>query len=66
MRRLGAALPAPSFCIQQEVRRLDMAMRRFDPRQAQRGPQIRINQRIRVPEVRVVAEDGSMLGIHRE
>ncbi len=40
-----------------------MAMRRFDPRQAQRGPQIRINQRIRVPEVRVVAEDGSMLGI---
>ena len=40
-----------------------MAMRRFDPRQAQRGPQIRINQRIRVPEVRVVAEDGTMLGI---
>jgi translation initiation factor IF-3 len=40
-----------------------MAMRRFDPRQAQRGPQIRINQRIRVPEVRVVGEDGTMLGI---
>ena len=40
-----------------------MAMRRFDPRQAQRGPQIRINNRIRVPEVRVVDDDGSMLGI---
>jgi translation initiation factor IF-3 len=40
-----------------------MAMRRFDPRQAQRGPQIRINNRIRVPEVRVVDDDGSMLGV---
>jgi translation initiation factor IF-3 len=38
-------------------------MRRFDPRQAQRGPQIRINQRIRVPEIRVIGEDGEMLGI---
>lgn len=40
-----------------------MSMRRFDPRQAQRGPQIRINHRIRVPEVRVVDDDGGMLGI---
>ncbi len=40
-----------------------MSMRRFDPRQAQRGPQIRINQRIRVPEVRVIGEAGEMLGI---
>jgi translation initiation factor IF-3 len=40
-----------------------MAMRRFDPRQQQRGPQIRINQRIRVPEVRVIGDDGEMLGI---
>ncbi len=40
-----------------------MAMRRFDPRQAQRGPQIRINNRIRVPEVRVVDDDGAMLGV---
>ena len=40
-----------------------MAMRRFDPRQAQRGPQIRINQRIRVPEVRVIGKDGEMLGV---
>jgi translation initiation factor IF-3 len=40
-----------------------MSMRRFDPRQAQRGPQTRINQRIRVPEVRVIGEDGKMLGI---
>jgi translation initiation factor IF-3 len=40
-----------------------MAMRRFDPRQNQRGPQIRINQRIRVPEIRVIGEDGEMLGI---
>ncbi|WP_235879650.1 translation initiation factor IF-3 [Polyangium aurulentum] len=38
-------------------------MRRFDPRQAQRGPQIRINQRIRVPEIRVIGEDGEMLGV---
>lgn len=28
-----------------------------------RGPQIRVNHRIRVPEVRVVLEDGSMLGV---
>jgi len=40
-----------------------MAMRRFDPRAQQRGPQIRINQRIRVPEVRVIGDDGEMLGI---
>ncbi len=40
-----------------------MAMRRFDPRQAQRGPQIRINQRIRVPEVRVIGDQGEMLGV---
>lgn len=40
-----------------------MAMRRFDPRAQQRGPQIRINQRIRVPEVRVVMDDGEMLGV---
>lgn len=40
-----------------------MAMRRFDPRQAQRGPQIRINQRIRVPEVRVIGDAGEMLGV---
>jgi translation initiation factor IF-3 len=40
-----------------------MAMRRFDPRQAQRGPQIRINNRIRVPEVRVVDDEGAMLGV---
>jgi len=35
--------------------------RRFsrDPR----GPQIRVNHRIRVPEVRVVGEDGSNLGV---
>jgi translation initiation factor IF-3 len=41
-----------------------MAMRRFDPRQnQQRGPQIRVNQRIRVPEVRVVGDQGEMLGV---
>jgi len=28
-----------------------------------RGPQVRINHRIRVPEVRVVGEDGSNLGV---
>jgi translation initiation factor IF-3 len=36
---------------------------RFDPRQNQRGPTVRINHRIRVPEVRVIGADGSMLGI---
>ena len=40
-----------------------MGRPRFDPRQQQRGPQIRINYRIRVPEVRVIAADGSMLGV---
>jgi translation initiation factor IF-3 len=40
-----------------------MAMRRFDPRGPQRGPQIRINQRIRVPEVRVIGDAGEMLGV---
>lgn len=36
---------------------------RFDPRQAQRGHALRTNQRIRVPEVRVVDVDGAMLGV---
>ncbi len=40
-----------------------MAMRRRFNRNDSRGPQIRVNNRIRVPEVRVVADDGSMLGI---
>jgi translation initiation factor IF-3 len=39
-----------------------MAMGRRFSREP-RGPQVRINHRIRVPEVRVVAEDGSNLGI---
>jgi translation initiation factor IF-3 len=39
-----------------------MAMRRRF-RSEPRGPQIRVNHRIRVPEVRVVAEDGSNLGV---
>jgi translation initiation factor IF-3 len=40
-----------------------MGRPRFDPRQQQRGPQIRINHRIRVPEVRVIGPDGGMLGV---
>jgi len=40
-----------------------MGRPRFDPRAQQRGPQIRINHRIRVPEVRVVGADGGMLGV---
>ncbi len=36
---------------------------RFDPRQNQRGPQIRINHRIRVPEVRVIGSNGEMVGV---
>jgi translation initiation factor IF-3 len=39
-----------------------MAMGRRFSREP-RGPQVRINHRIRVPEVRVVAEDGSNLGV---
>ena len=34
----------------------------FDPRQ-QKGPTIRINHRIRAPEVRVITVDGEMLGV---
>jgi translation initiation factor IF-3 len=40
-----------------------MAFPRFDPRQQQRGYQIRVNHLSRVPEVRVIAADGSMLGV---
>jgi translation initiation factor IF-3 len=40
-----------------------MAMGRGRFRREPRGPQIRINHRIRVPEVRVVAEDGENLGV---
>jgi translation initiation factor IF-3 len=40
-----------------------MGRPRFDPRSQQRGPQIRINHRIRVPEVRVIGADGGMLGV---
>jgi translation initiation factor IF-3 len=42
---------------------MSMGRPRFDPRQQQRGFQIRVNHRIRVPEVRVIAADGSMLGV---
>src|SRR5262249_23542452 len=48
----------------EEARKQRMMGRpRFDPRQQQRGPQIRINHRIRVPEVRVIRADGGMLGV---
>ena len=40
-----------------------MGRPRFDPRQQQRQFQIRVNHRIRVPEVRVIDADGSMLGV---
>ena len=33
---------------------MSMGRPRFDPRQQQRGIQIRVNHRIRVPEVRVI------------
>jgi translation initiation factor IF-3 len=39
-----------------------MAMGRR-PHRDTRGPQIRVNHRIRVPEVRVVLDDGTMLGV---
>jgi len=41
-----------------------MGRPRFDPRNQQRGGfQIRVNHRIRVPEVRVIAANGDMLGV---
>ena len=40
-----------------------MGRPRFDPRQQQRGFQIRVNHRIRVPEVRVIGADGNQLGV---
>src|ERR1700694_4762214 len=42
---------------------MSMGRPRFDPRQQQRGFQIRVNHRIRVPEVRVIGADGGMLGV---
>jgi translation initiation factor IF-3 len=36
---------------------------RFDPRQQQRGYQIRVNHRIRVPEVLVIGADGGRVGV---
>ena len=42
---------------------MSMGRPRFDPRQQQRQFQIRVNHRIRVPEVRVIDADGSMLGV---
>src|ERR1041384_7313584 len=39
-----------------------MAMGRRMMRPDTRGPQIRVNHRIRVPEVRVVMDDGGMMG----
>ncbi|WP_394847160.1 translation initiation factor IF-3 [Pendulispora brunnea] len=42
---------------------MPMGRPRFDPRQQQRGFQIRVNHRIRVPEVRVIGADGGMLGV---
>ena len=42
---------------------MSMGRPRFDPRQQQRGFQIRINHRIRVPEVRVIGANGDMLGV---
>ncbi|RMD65345.1 translation initiation factor IF-3 [Candidatus Parcubacteria bacterium] len=41
-----------------------MAKRRSSSRQStSRAPSVRINERIRAPEVRVIAEDGKQLGI---
>jgi translation initiation factor IF-3 len=40
-----------------------MTMEQRFSREPRGGPQIRVNHRIRVPEVRVVGEDGSNLGV---
>jgi translation initiation factor IF-3 len=42
---------------------MPMGRPRFDPRQQQRTFQIRVNHRIRVPEVRVIGADGNQLGV---
>jgi translation initiation factor IF-3 len=42
---------------------MSMGRPRFDPRQPQRQFQIRVNHRIRVPEVRVIDANGEMLGV---
>src|ERR1700730_11169810 len=42
---------------------MPMGRPRFDPRQQQRGYQIRVNHRIRVPEVLVIGADGNKLGV---
>ena len=42
---------------------MSMGRPRFDPRQQQRGFQIRVNHRIRVPEVLVIGADGGKLGV---
>ncbi len=42
---------------------MSMGRPRFDPRQPQRQFQIRVNHRIRVPEVRVIGAEGEMLGV---
>ncbi|HEX2882562.1 MAG TPA: translation initiation factor IF-3 [Polyangiaceae bacterium] len=40
-----------------------MAMNRRPPPRDTRAPQVRVNHRIRVPEVRVILDDGTMLGV---
>lgn len=40
-----------------------MAMHRRSMQRDTRAPQVRVNHRIRVPEVRVVLDDGTMLGV---
>ena len=42
---------------------MSMGRPRFDPRQQQRGFQIRVNHRIRVPEVLVIDSNGERLGV---
>jgi translation initiation factor IF-3 len=42
---------------------MSMGRPRSDPRQPQRQFQIRVNHRIRVPEVRVIDANGEMLGV---
>lgn len=42
---------------------MPMGRPRFDPRQPQRQFQIRVNHRIRVPDVRVIDANGEMLGV---
>src|ERR1700733_11286503 len=62
-RGIGSGKASLSILSGGNEQHMSMGRPRFDPRQQQRGFQIRVNHRIRVPEVRVIGADGEMLGV---